>query len=68
MSMNNGEVSINELLAKAVEAELQGVPVSWRDLAMQIANAAINEIRRLNEENQKLHGELMHQEVSDVDV
>ena len=50
------EISINELMQSAIDAERVGVPVDWRNMCMQIANAAINEINRLKEANEQREG------------
>ncbi len=40
-------MTLNEMLQNAVEAEKNGVPVNWRDVAFQVYNVATNHIAQL---------------------
>ncbi len=44
--------TLNEVLDAASEAEASGVPVNWKQLAYQIANAAVAQLQALQADSE----------------
>lgn len=60
--MNNGQTTLNEVLQSALNAEQQGVPVAWKELAMTIYNVATNHIANLEKEDETPMSDAMEPE------
>jgi regulator of protease activity HflC (stomatin/prohibitin superfamily) len=43
----NQQVTVNEMLQAAINAEQAGVTVNWKDMTFKVANAATNVIEAL---------------------
>lgn len=48
--MSDGQVSLNEVLQAAIDADNRGVPVDWKNMALNIYNVATNHIAQLQEQ------------------
>ena len=45
--MSDGQMSLNDVLNAAIQADNNGVPVDWKQLAMTIYNVATNHIAQM---------------------
>lgn len=52
--MSDGQVSLNDVIQNAINAEQNQVPVDWKNLCMTVYNVASNHIQQLEEQ---LHGD-----------
>ncbi len=45
--MSDGQRSIHDVLANAIEAEKGGVPIDWKQMCLQVINISTNHIAQL---------------------
>ena len=45
--MSDGQITLQEMVQTAIDADGKGVPVDWKNLAMFVYNAATNHIAQL---------------------
>ena len=48
--MSDGQMSLQDIINGAMQAEQQGIPVDWKELCMRTYNVASNELAKLNQQ------------------